>query len=244
MIEKLINATLALVYPMGCVVCAQSVESRKDGIICDECWRKTRIFKGREVACHKCGALAQNDIAREIATKIFCRRCDEDAFDNARAVGVYEGALRASILSLKIKPYISPRLAELLFDAQRREPLNKATQIVPVPLHEERLKERSFNQAAILANTLSKKTKLPVNEHCVARVIHTEKHRSGMDAKARRESVEGAFKVLSSRLVKGEKILLVDDVFTTGATVSSCAKALKEAGVGEVFVLTVARPMF
>jgi ComF family protein len=243
MIEELINATLTLVYPQECVVCAQSVESRKDGIVCDECWQKTQVLTGKETACWKCGLLAQNSSAKEIATKIFCRRCDEDAFDNARAVGVYEGALRASILSLKTKPYISPRLAELLFEAQQREPLNKATRIVPVPLHEERLKERGFNQATVLANALSKKTKLPDDENCVGRVLHTEKHRSGMDAKARRESVEGAFKVLSPRLVKDEKILLIDDVFTTGATVSSCAASLKDAGASEVFVLTVARPM-
>lgn len=243
-IQGLINATLTLVYPQACAVCGDSVESRNDGIVCAACWQSTRIFTGRETACYKCGALAQRDFENVTNVKTFCRRCDEDKFDFARAVGVYEGALRASILSLKKEPHISERLSHLLFEVQCRQPLKGTTKIIPVPLHEERLKERGFNQAAVLASALSKMTKLTVDDVSVVRVIHAEKHRSGMDAKARRESVNDAFKVMSPRLVKDEKVLLVDDVFTTGATVSACAEKLKEAGASEVFVLTVARPIF
>lgn len=244
-IETLVDSTLAIVYPQACVVCGESVESRKDGIVCEKCWRETRIFKGVETICHKCGALAQTDVKAVGKTvETFCRRCDEDEFDAARAIGVYEGALRASILALKKEPFVSHRLADLLFESQKREPLSSATRIIPVPLHEERLKERGFNQASVLAKALSVLSKLPVHESCVVRLIHSEKHRSGMDAKARRESVKGAFKVTNSQIIKGEKLLLVDDVFTTGATVSACAASLKEAGASEVFVLTVARPTF
>ena len=74
------------------------------------------------------------------------------------------------------------------------------------------------------------------------RRIHTERHRSGMDSIARRQSVANAFTVIRSDSVAGKRVLLIDDVFTTGATVSSCAAALKDAGAEEVFVLTVARP--
>lgn len=242
--QTLINSTLALIYPQTCAVCGESVESRKDGLVCAACWQNTRIFTGMETACYKCGALAQRDFENVTNVKTFCRRCNEDKFDFARAGGVYEGALRASILSLKKEPHVSQRLSQLFFEAQCRMPLNGATKIIPVPLHEERLKERGFNQAAVLANALSKMTKLTVDDVSIVRVIHAEKHRSGMDAKARRESVKDAFKVVSPRLVKGEKVLLIDDVFTTGATVSACAEKLKEAGACEVFVLTVARPTY
>jgi predicted amidophosphoribosyltransferase len=85
-------------------------------------------------------------------------------------------------------------------------------------------------------------TGLPFDEGSLARTVHTERHRAGMDARARRESVEAAFKVRRPRLVETERILLVDDVYTTGATVSSCALTLRAAGAQEVFVLTVARP--
>jgi ComF family protein len=165
-----------------------------------------------------------------------------EAFTAARACGVYEGALRASVLALKREPHVATRLARLMFEAQQRTPLADATCILPVPLHPERLRERGFNQAAAVASALAVWSGLPLDEWSLVRTLHTERHRAGMDARARRESVQKAFEVRRPRLVEGERILLVDDVFTTGATVSSCASALKAAGAEEVFVLTVARP--
>jgi ComF family protein len=106
-----------------------------------------------------------------------------------------------------------------------------------------RERERGFNQAAVLGRALARLNDLPFDVWSLARNLHTERHRAGMDARARRESVEGAFKVERPRLVEGERVLLVDDVYTTGATASACALALKEAGALEVFVLTVARPI-
>jgi ComF family protein len=129
-----------------------------------------------------------------------------------------------------------------MFEAQQRTPLNNATRVVPVPLHPERMRERGFNQAAVLAAALARLTGLPLDESSLVRTLHTERHRAGMDARARRESVDKAFAVRRPRLVEGERILLIDDVFTTGATVSSCASALRAAGAQEVFVLTIARP--
>ena len=173
-----------------------------------------------------------------------CRRCDELVFTAARACGVYEGALRASVLNLKHEPNISRRLAELLWETQKCTPLEAATQIVPVPLHPEREKARGFNQAAVIGGELSKIARLPFDEVSLVRTSHSERHRAGMDAKGRRETVEKAFEVRYPRLIAGEHILLVDDVFTTGATVSSCAAALIAEGAKEVFVLTIARPLY
>jgi competence protein ComFC len=116
------------------------------------------------------------------------------------------------------------------------------TRIVPVPLHPERERARGFNQAALLARELSRLTGLPADEGSLVRTAHTERHRAGMDAKARRESVENAFSVTHPRLIEGERVLLIDDVFTTGATVSACAEALRAAGARDVFALTIARP--
>jgi ComF family protein len=163
------------------------------------------------------------------------------AFTAARAVGKYEGALRASVLTLKREPEVSARLGQLLLAAQQRPPLDTATRIVPVPLHAERERERGFNQATALARALSLLSGLPLDEWSVTRTKHTPRHRAGMDARARRETVESAFQVKRPRLIAGERILLVDDVFTTGATASACAQALKEAGAADVLMLTVAR---
>jgi ComF family protein len=124
---------------------------------------------------------------------------------------------------------------------QQTPPLNTASRIVPVPLHPQRLRERGFNQAQLLAEAVASRTKLPLDKSSLVRTLHTARHRAGLDAEARRETVRGAFTVRSPRLIAGERILLVDDVLTTGATVSACAQALTEAGAIDVFVLTLGR---
>jgi ComF family protein len=239
--SELYDAALSLIYPQECAVCGSSVESRADGVACAACWQKTRTFGEESLICWKCGVLAPGAVPEEKRVEVCCRRCDAEPFTAARACGAYEGALRASVLFLKREPHVATRLARLLFDTQRREPLGSATRIVPVPLHPERLRERGFNQAAMLGHALAERAHLPLDEWSLVRTVHIERHRAGMDSRARRETVESAFQVRRTRLVEGERILLIDDVFTTGATVSACASALKEAGAQDVFVLTVAR---
>ena len=240
-LSHLYDAALALVYPQACAACGASVESRHDGVACASCWQTTRVFAEDDTLCWKCGAFTAAAVTKARRKTIRCGKCDDEAFDGARACGSYEGALRASILWLKREPHVAARLARLLVAAQQREPLNSANLIIPVPLHAERERERGFNQALLLARALARLSSLPLDEHSVVRRVHTSRHRAGMDAKARRKSVADAFAVRHPKLVAGQRVLLVDDVFTTGATVSACAAALKEAGAEEVFVLTVAR---
>jgi ComF family protein len=240
--SALYDAALALVYPQECAACGSSVESRGDGVACAACWQKTRIFGAEDLICWKCGVPAQGSVVDEKRREVRCRRCDAEPFRAARACGAYEGALRASVLALKRDPHVAARLARLLLETARREPLLSATLIVPVPLHPERLHERGFNQAEMLSLSLGRLSGLPLDVWSLVRAVHTERHRAGMDERGRRDSVESAFEVARPRLIEGESILLIDDVFTTGATVSSCARVLKEAGARDVFVLTVARP--
>jgi ComF family protein len=237
------DSLLALVYPQGCAVCGGSVESRALGAACANCWRQTQIFSGAETLCWKCGLPSPGTVAPQQLEQVRCRRCDDDAFTAARACGVYEGALRASVLLLKREPSVCRKLIEHLSNTQQRHPLDRATRIVPVPLHPERLKTRGFNQAAEIGRELSRAVSLPLDEISLVRTHHTARHRAGMDARGRRETVAGAFRVAYPALIAGERVLLVDDVFTTGATVSSCATALLDAGAAEVFVLTIARPL-
>lgn len=241
--NSLTDAALALLYPQACAVCGASVEARSLGVACAACWERTRIFSEEDLICWKCGLPAPGAVPEEKRSEVRCRRCDGEHFTAARACGAYDLALRSCVLNLKHEPRVAPRLARLLFETQQREPLRSATRIMPVPLHAERLRERGFNQAALLAGALARLTRLPLDEWSLVRTIHTARHRAGMDARARRESVEAAFAVTRPRLVEGESILLVDDVFTTGATISACAKALKDAGARDVFVLTIARPV-
>ena len=216
------DAVLTLAYPQICVICGSSVEQRRFGVACEECWNGTRIFTGEEAD--------------------FCNsRCESLAFTTARAVGMYEGALRESVVVLKRQPFVPRHVESLLVSAAMRDPLNSSTRVIPVPLHPKRLRTRGFNQAAVVAQSVAKALKLPVDEVSLVRVSSTEKYRAGLDRKGRRDTVAGAFRVAQPRLVAGEQILLVDDVFTTGATVSSCAEVLLTAGARTVSVLTVAR---
>jgi ComF family protein len=145
------------------------------------------------------------------------------------------------VLRLKRQPHVSPYPQKLLAATARREPFRDTTRIIPVPLHPKRLRARGFNQAAVLAQALSKNLRLPLDDVSLLRVSASERYRAGLDVKGRRDTVAGAFEVTHPRLVANEDILLVDDVFTTGATVSACAEVLIAAGAKRVFVLTLAR---
>jgi len=242
LLTSVYDALLTVAYPQVCRVCGGSVERRGFGVACEKCWHSTRTFSGNETICWKCGELAPGiEVSEEIRTLIRCHRCDDQSFSAARAVGFYENALRESVLELKRQAHVAPFLRELLAAAARREPLAAATKIIPVPLHERRLRERGFNQASVIAAALSKQLRLPVDEASLVRAGASEKYRAGLDPKGRRETVASAFAVKHPRLVQGESVLLVDDVFTTGATVNACAEALKASNAGNVFVLTIAR---
>ena len=227
----ILDALLTLAYPQVCAICGGSVERRRFGVACEACWNESEIFTGEETICWKCGV--QADRCR--------RRCDSQSFTAARAVGLYEGALRESVLLLKRQPHVSQHLEALLASTARRDPLNGSGRIIPVPLHDKRMKTRGFNQASVLAQSLSNSLGLPLDEVSLVRVSGTEQYRAGLDSKGRHDTVAGTFQVPHPRLVAGEDILLIDDVFTTGATASAGAEVLTQAGARSVFVLTIGR---
>jgi competence protein ComFC len=238
MISKIYDSLLTLFYPQACQICENSVENSADGIACRNCWKKTHIFSGNEIICAKCGAYL---IESSTPIETFCRRCDEDLYDGARAVGIYENALAASVIHLKREPFIAKRLRKLFVSAFYNSTFEDANLIIPVPLSQKRYLERGFNQASILAEILSKETKISVDEKSLLRKVHTPMHRAAMDRKAREMTVKNVFEVRRTELIKNKTILLVDDVFTSGATVSNCAKVLKMEGANKVYVLTIAR---
>lgn len=186
-------------------------------------------------SCRVCGASVER---RRFG--VACEACwkKTQICTDKGAIGFYEGALRESILLLKRQPYLAQHVIDLLVDAAK--PL-QFTKVVPVPLHDERLRTRGFNQAAIIARELSRALDAVLDETSLIRVSSSEKYRAGLDAKARRETVAKAFAVRHPRLVENEQILLVDDVFTTGATISACSEVLLAAGAKSVLILTLAR---
>ena len=240
MLRKIYDSLLALTYPQACRICEGIVEDSRDGVVCGVCWDRTRIFTGAETTCHKCQKSlikASSDNSKQT----FCRECDEHYYDLARAVGIYEYALSTSVLNMKKKPIVSKRLKHLLCEAYKETPFENVDFVVPVPLSKKRLIERGFNQASTLAKLIAVDSEINLNEKSLLRIKHSGFHRTGMDKKGRSLSVKDSFKVKNSKMIKNKRILLVDDVFTSGATASSCAKALKKSGAKKVYVFTIAR---
>jgi ComF family protein len=186
--------------------------------------------------CEKCGAWFGEAAA---PTPVLCHKCDDHHYDRAFALGIYEKGLAASILELKRSPAIASRLRKLV--AASRDLIPVTDVIVPVPLSKERRLDRGFNQAEVIALKVGDAIGVPVDAHSVQRHLPTHIHRVGMDDKARELSVRNVFSVKRPGLIAGKRVLLVDDVFTSGATVSNCAKALKKNGASEVNVFTLAR---
>ncbi|MCO6511975.1 MAG: ComF family protein [Aridibacter famidurans] len=238
MIDNFLDPILSLAYPRACRACGGAVESLSFGPACGTCWNSTRVFNGRESCCSKCGQLIPTG-KFDLSSR--CSGCVEDFYDRAAAAADYHLAARAAVLALKEEPFLSKRVRGLLTGRFDTAGFHAATLIIPVPLSKRRRIERGFNQAELLARALEVHTGIRSSADVLERTAHFAMHRAGMDRKAREGSVKKAFEVKKPKLVREERILLVDDVFTTGSTASACAKTLKASGAAEVNVLTLAR---
>ena len=232
MLTKILDSLLTVFYPQACQNCGGSVENYEFGAACQNCWQKTRVFSGRETVCYKCHKFQSE---KESNFQTFCHQCDTRIFTNAPAppVTITKTLLQVSVLNLKREPFVSKNLRKIFIKAFEISEFQDATLIIPIPLSKKRLLERGFNQAAVLAKILSAETKIKLDEQSLARKVHTPMHRAGMDTKARELTVKNAFEVKRPNLIKGEKILLVDDVFTSGATGSGVCEGFEKIRRGK-----------
>jgi len=173
-----------------------------------------------------------------------CQRCAYTplALTSIRSPFLMEGPIREAIHQLKYRNLraLAPTLAGLMAEYWTREGLGRFDCLVPVPLHRGRLRERGYNQSELLARGLSKLTGLPVVSGSLVRQRAGLPQARASSAEERRSSVQGAF-LARGRGLDDKRVLLVDDVCTTGATLDACARALQEAGAKEILALTLAR---
>ncbi len=247
------DGLISLAYPADCQVCGEAVESWDDGVACAKCWSNPAITKlfDRDLLCAKCGipvhslrngSLTPAPGSEAGARERRCGSCSDRPFQAARACGGYSGAIEVSIIALKSHSHLCSRLRKLIVKTYlASERALSADVIVPVPLHPLREKERGFNQAHSIAKALARRSGLPIARRGLKRVKNTARHRFGMDAQDRLRSVADAFEAADSQLVRGAGVLIVDDLFTTGSTISAASSALLEAGAKSVSVLTVGR---
>ncbi len=233
--RRLVDPVLAVVFPSSCPACGRLLTRAGDGPICETCWGALPRWRG--VTC-RCGLPLLPDQAA-------CGRCRGELrpFAAGASLGPYEGTLRLVLHELKYsgRRRAATRLAAMLLedDAVRRL-VATSDVLVPVPLHPRRLRQRGFNQSALLAAALGRAAERPACADALARRRETAPQ-SGLTAIERRRNVRDAFAVRRRARLAGRVVTLVDDVTTTGATALACAHALSSGGALEVRLLTVAR---
>ena len=226
---------LSLIYPYQCILCNTDLPLSSSDPVCSSCKEKI-IFLDKETTCKICGKPLSSGV---------CEECEQgkNHFDLLRSVALYEGQWREIIHHYKYKGkfYLSKSLGEHLFQTYtRNEEFQESDFIIPVPEHFLDRIKRGYHQTYLLAKFLGKKTgKRVITEFlCKPKKIPSQ---TGLPANERKRNVKGAYKVRPNHKLKGSKVLLIDDVFTTGATINECSRVLKRNGVKKIYALTLAR---
>ncbi len=225
-LPRMANAALEMLFPSKCVGCG-AVGS----LICDDCLQGAQ--RASSGMCRRCSvSLRQGNL---------CDLCaaDPPPITNMKPIFEFSGVIREAVHSLKYKDIraLAPVLGEIMADLGQPG-RTKPDLIVPVPSHPRRMRERGYNQAELLARQYAIKVGTPISTTAVARIVDTPRQ-VDLPASQRVRNTRGAFK--ASPEVRDQRILLIDDVMTTGSTLQECARALKTAGAERVDALTLAR---
>jgi len=241
-LDNLSGALTSVCFPAGCRLCDQLLPDARRLPLCDDCLDSfQKIGPGSCDFCGQPGAF-DPEFPKDLA---YCPGCQRHrfAFQLARSYGLYEGPLARAIVLLKheqIEPlgaWFARRLVEVV---QKEAERLTADVIVPVPLHRQRVRERGYNQVDVFGRPLAGSLRLPYRPVLLMRSRpRPERHLLRTDE--RWEAVRGAFAIRQGGRVDNSRILLLDDVMTTGATLDACSRALREAGAKSVLGLTIAR---
>ncbi len=243
-IAGVLDAAGSILFPAPCRICDQLLTRTSLLPLCEACLASFEPLPQK--VCDVCGRPLDAFPGME-DERLLCPFCRQKAygFDRARSYAVYDGALLRAILLLKFEEmaplgsWFADRLAEV---AERAgEPL-AADVVVPVPLHPARQRERGYNQADLIARPLARRLRLPCRSVLLVRT-KPRPDKLHLSLEERWDSVRGAFATRPGSRVDNLRVLLVDDVMTTGATLDACAQALREAGAKWVAGLTVARAL-
>ncbi len=226
-------------FPPLCPFCGQTQLKNLVNLPCSACLEQLKIFS--HPRCPRCGL----GFGSSLGDDHLCGEClgENRFFSRARAIGLYEGLLLEAISRFKYggSSYLAQPLGKLLASYQDPEfSFREFDWVVPVPLHPQRLRQRGYNQALLLARRISREHRLPLDFQSLQRIRHTPPQ-TQLSGAERQKNIRGAFQVVHPDRMAERRVLLIDDVFTTGATVQECSRVLLHAGAKEVQVLTLAR---
>ena len=233
------NRALSLLYPETCQFCRQESAKYSEGYTCSQCWKRLRFL--RHPFCERCGLPFEG----ELISTFQCTNCRDQklVFRAARA------AVIANEFSLNLVHqykygraiWLEKVLADLLWDQLGVLGLRDAWDLViPVPLFSAKQREREFNQAERIGGIIAQRLGIPMDSRLVKRVAPTGSQ-TMLTRSERRKNVRGAFAIGYRRPLKGLRLMIVDDVFTTGATTNACARVLRDMGATDIGVCTVVR---
>lgn len=234
-----LQASVDMVWPPTCIQCRTAIQDAHG--LCPACWRGLSLIE--KPYCERLGAPFAVDHGGPMLSPEAI--ATPPAFDHARAVALYDDTARALVTKLKFSDRADLALTMgRMMAAAGRDLLEHADVIVPVPLHRLRFWQRRYNQAALLAAALSRASGVPHHDAWLARVRRTSPQ-IGLSKNQRAANLAGAFRVPENHAmaIAGQHVILVDDVFTTGATVSAAARALRRAGAKRIDVLTFAHAL-
>jgi ComF family protein len=237
--RELLSAIGDIIFPPQCLACAEIMDPQARSVFCSSCLTKIRFISGS--ICPVCGIAffdspAENHICGNCLTAT-------PHFTEARAVASFETVIMDTIHKFKYGRNIVIGDGLGSFMAGYPFPdfdFSEYSMIIPVPLHIKKLRERRFNQSLLLARALGKKHKIPVNFSLLKRHKFTLTQ-TGFNKDEREKNIKRAFTITDEEKIAGKNIILVDDVYTTGATVNECSKILKKGGAKDIAVLTLAR---
>ncbi len=235
-----VNSGLDWLYPPHCYHCGVSLIGTGSRILCPSCLRELAERRISGPICPICGGSYK--AAGDLDTPCLSCRARPPHFDLARALFAYGGPAGSVVKSFKFRGdfFLGPLLLRRAIDLNwLPKDLKGFECVVPVPLHARRERERGYDQAALLGKVMARFTGVPLRRGALCRSRYTDQQ-AQLAAVKRWKNVQGAFRA-ASKAVADRHVLLMDDVMTTGATASECARVLKRAGAAKVSVLTLVR---
>lgn len=239
--NSILKSLIMFVYPARCRCCGENLDPSHGYYICSRCWNEKRFIS--RPYCEICGHPLNPEAA--LPDKIYsCKFCPKEIhFRKARSIVDYDSAVGEAIRLLKYhnKIVMAKRLGELMFELMPCLFDDDYDFIIPVPIHKKKYLRRGYNQVEVIGRILSCKVGIPLETKCLIKIKDTPSQTS-LDIPNRIKNVRGSFEVVDAGKLANKKILLIDDVMTTGATVNECSRILnKKSKVKYIDVFTIAR---